>query len=318
MIQSIALLVLGFVVLIFGASTLVTGATSLAARLKVSDLVIGLTVVAFGTSLPELTVNTFNSVKGLNDAIFGNVIGSNIFNILLILGVTGLIFPISVDKRTVAYEVPFSIVITIVLFFLINDHFYSTTSNSLGFGDSLVILCCFAIFLFYIFKSLKGISKEESTDKKLRPVYQSALFIVLGLGAMIAGGYLITENAVNMANYFGMSEKLISLTILSIGTSLPELATSTVAAYKRNASIAVGNVIGSNIFNISFILGINGIIHPVSYSPIMNYDIYFLLFGSLVLMIAMFTGGKRKLDRWEAFLLLITYIGYIIYIIIRN
>jgi cation:H+ antiporter len=318
MLVSILLLIAGFGLLIFGASFLVNGATNLAARLGVSDLVIGLTVVAFGTSLPELTVNTFNSVNGLNDAVFGNVIGSNVFNMLFILGITGLIFPIIVDRRTVAYEVPLSILITVVLLLLVNDHIFGQKSDVLTLVDALILMACFVVFIIYIFRSLKSGIPEASSEIKLKPIYLSVLFIIAGLGMMVYGGYQTTENAVFIASKLGMSEKLIALTILSIGTSLPELATSAVAAYKRNASIAVGNVVGSNIFNIAFILSISGFIHPVNFDAVMNKDMLVLLFGSSLLMLAMFTGGRMKLDRWEAAILLITYILYTVYIIQRN
>jgi cation:H+ antiporter len=318
MLASIVLLVVGFALLIFGATFLVNGATSLAARFGVPDLVIGLTVVAFGTSLPELTVNTFNSVNRLNDAVFGNVIGSNVFNTLFILGFTGLIFPIVVEKRTVAYEVPLSIVITLVLLLLVNDHVLGENADGLSLLDAAILTACFVVFIIYIFRSIKNTAPQELSEIKVKPTYMSVLLIVAGLGMMVYGGYQTTENAVFIAKHFGMSEKLIALTILSIGTSLPELATSAVAAYKRNASIAVGNVIGSNIFNIAFILGISGFIHPVNYDVVMNKDMLVLLFGSSLLMLAMITGGKMKLDRWEAAILLITYILYMVYIIQRN
>ena len=318
MLLNVAFLILGFVLLIYGASVFVNGASSLAASLGVSDLLIGLTVVAFGTSLPELTVNTFNSMRGLNDAVFGNVIGSNIFNILFILGATGIIFPIKVDKRTVAYEVPFSILITVILLLMINDHWFGNSSNIFGISDAAFMMVCFCIFLLYILKSLKKAPREKSVENKKKLSYLSAIYIISGIVMIIFGGYLITDNAVLLATYFGMSQKLIALTILSIGTSLPELATSAVAAYKKNASIAVGNVVGSNIFNVAFILGISGLIKPVNFDIVMNKDIYVLLFGTMILMIAMFTGGKMKLDRWEALLLVVMYIFYTIYIYQRN
>lgn len=318
MIESVLLLIVGFILLIFGAGILVNGAVGLARRLHVPDLVIGLTVVAFGTSLPELTVNTFSSLKGLNDAVYGNVIGSNIFNIMFILGVTGLIFPISVDKRSVTYEVPFSIILTLLLLFLVNDQFLGKTSDLLSYTDAFILLGAFAVFVLYIFKSLKKDTSGGTSHVSTRPIYLSILFIIGGLAFLVGGGYEITENAVVIARHFGMSEKLIALTVLSIGTSLPELATSAVAAYKRNANIAVGNVVGSNIFNIAFILGISGIIHPVNYNAILNKDVIALLFGSALLMMAMFTGGKMKLDRWEAAILLSAYIMYSIFIVLRN
>lgn len=278
------------------------------------DLIIGLTVVAFGTSLPELTVNTFNSVKGLNDAVFGNVIGSN----LLILGLTGIILLIKVTKPTVAYEVPLSIILTIVLYASVNDHLLNGDTNVLKRLGSIILLICFAVFVLYILKSLKSTTNDDVSDTKVKPVYLSTLLLSAGLGMMVFGGYLITENAVVVAKYFAMSEKIIALTVLSIGTSLPELATSAVAAYKRKPSIVVGNVIGSNIFNIAFILGLSRLIRPIGFDLILNMDIYILLFGSLLLMIYMYNSEKMKIDRWEAVLMLIIYVLYTIYIFHRN
>ena len=277
-------------------------------------MIIGLTVVAFGTSLPELTVNTFNSVKGLNDAVFGNVIGSN----LLILGLTGIILLIKVTKPTVAYEVPLSIILTIVLYASVNDHLLNGDTNVLKRLGSIILLICFAVFVLYILKSLKSTTNDDVSDTKVKPVYLSTLLLSAGLGMMVFGGYLITENAVVVAKYFAMSEKIIALTVLSIGTSLPELATSAVAAYKRKPSIVVGNVIGSNIFNIAFILGLSRLIRPIGFDLILNMDIYILLFGSLLLMIYMYNSEKMKIDRWEAVLMLIIYVLYTIYIFHRN
>ncbi len=313
---SFLVLLLSFGLLIFSANLLVNGASGLASKFGVSHLLIGLTVVAFGTSLPELTVNSFNSIKGLNDAVFGNVIGSNIFNVILILGIVGIIYPIKVKKSSVAYEIPFSVLVSLVFIVIVNDQIWGETTGKLGRIDAFILLGLFMLFLIYIFKSIKN--SNENVEIHARPTYQYIFSIIGGLGLMVVAGYLVTQSATEIATYFGMSEKLIALTVLSIGTSLPELVTSSVAAYKKNADIVIGNVVGSNIFNFTFILGISGLIHPANYNTALNRDIYVLLFGSFFLMIAMFTGGRMKLDRWEAALLLASYIMYTIFIIERN
>ena len=310
------LLFLSFGLLIYSANLLVNGASSLANRFGVSHLMIGLTIVAFGTSLPELTINTLNSMKGHNEAVFGNIIGSNIFNLMLILGIVGMIYPIKVTKRSVAFEVPFSIVATLVLLVIINDHLWKGNIGLFGRIDGLIMLLLFGCFLIYLF-----LTNEKTTEVvtiRQRPLYLNILVIIIGLGLLVLAGYSVTDNAVKIAEYFGMSEKLVALTILSIGTSLPELATSAVAAYKKNPDIAIGNVIGSNLFNVSFILGISGLIHPAEYNAQLNTDVFVLLAGSFLLMSAMFTGGKMKLDRWEAALLFVFYIAYSVFIIHRN
>lgn len=310
------LLIAGFVVLIYGADTLVKGARLLASSLGVSDLIIGLTVVAFGTSLPELTINAFNSVKGANDAVFGNIIGSNICNLLLILGVAGLIYPVNVQRQSVAYEVPFSLALAVVLFLLVNDQMLTGNENRLGLPGALVLLFCFALFMFYVSR-IPSNGADEPTGEPV-PVFRSVLFIVLGVAGLIGGGYLITDNATKIAAMLGMSEKLIALTVLSLGTSAPELATSALAASRKNADIAMGNVIGSNIFNITLILGVSVLINPVNYNSLLNQDFYVLGGGTLFLLLAMYTGKKLSLDRWEAGIMLLAYIGYTIYIIYRN
>jgi cation:H+ antiporter len=311
------LLITGFIVLIYGADTLVKGARLLASSLGVSDLVIGLTVVAFGTSLPELTINAFNSFKGANDAVFGNVIGSNICNLLLILGVAGMIYPIKVQRQSVAYEVPFSLALAVVLFLLVNDRVLTGNENQLGVYGALILLALFGLFMFYISR-IPSEGENDTPDNRQVPVFRSALLIVLGVAGLVGGGYLITDNATKIAVFLGMSEKLIALTVLSLGTSAPELATSAVAASRKSADIAVGNIIGSNVFNITLILGVSALINPINYNPILNQDLYVLSAGTLFLLLAMYTGKKLSLDRWEAAILLLAYVGYTLYIVFRN
>ncbi len=318
MLLNTVLLFAGFIILIKGADFLVGGASSLAKRLKISALTIGLTIVAFGTSAPELTVNLFSSMNGRNDAIFGNVIGSNIFNLLLILGVTGTIYPLVVQKKSVKYEVPFSLLGVGLLWFLVNDEqIFGGDINILSRIDAGILVIGFLFFMFYIYRSIKT-EKPDEEEIKEYTIPLSTIMVVGGMTGLVGGGYLVTENAVAIAEHFGLSQKLIGLTILAVGTSLPELATSLVAAFKKNTDIAVGNIIGSNIFNIFFILSINGLVNPIEFSPILNIDIMVLTIATILLMITMFTLNANKLDRWEAVVLLICYFIYMWYLIERN
>lgn len=312
------LLIVGFAVLIKGADWMVSGASSLAKRINVSDLMIGLTVVAFGTSAPELTVNLFASANGLNEAMFGNIIGSNIFNLLFILGVAGVIYPLSVQRTTVKYEIPYSLFAALLLYFLVNDAiFFGKDYNSLGRVDALVLLFFFGLFMLYIIRQSKNESQPEEAVQPMA-LTKSVLFVVVGIAMLVGGGKLVTDNAVTIAQTFGMSEKLIGLTILAAGTSLPELATSAMAAYKRNTDIAIGNVVGSNIFNILLILGINGGIREVVYNPVLNTDFFVIFFGSVGLLLFMFTFHRNKLDRIEAAMFLVAFLSYTGYLIYRN
>ncbi len=310
-------LIIGFAILIKGADFLVNGSSSIAKKNGISNLAIGLTVVAFGTSMPELIVSLLSALNGKNDASFGNVIGSNNFNLLFILGISGLIYPLVVQRNTVKYEVPLSLLAAGILFLLVNDQLvWGGESNGMSRLDSIILLVLFSGFLFYIYRTMKTSSdfSEEGTIK----IYKTGLavgMVVLGLGFLIGGGTTVVNSATSIAKYFGLSEKLIGLTILAAGTSLPELATSAVAAYRKNTDIAIGNVVGSNIFNIFFILGVTGVINPMPYNSVMNFDLYVLLAATVVLMVFMFTLNQRKLDRWEAFMLLAGYITYTIYLI---
>lgn len=323
MVLPILLLLVGFATLIAGAEFLVSGASSAAKQRGISNLAIGLTVVAFGTSMPELVVSFVSALSGKNDASFGNVIGSNNFNLLLILGVSGVIYPLAVTKGTVRWEVPFSLVGAGLLYVLVNDaQFFggpspvTTLGGTLSRLDAIILLTFFCGFLFYIYRIMRNQNElGEAENIKIYSMPKSILLILAGLTLLIVGGNVVVDNAITIAKYYGMSEKLIGLTILAAGTSLPELATSCVAALKKNPDIAVGNVIGSNIFNIFFILGLTGIVHPIDYNAAMNFDLQVLMASTIMLIIFMFTLNTRKLDRWEAFLLLAAYIGYTGYLI---
>ncbi len=310
-------LLLGFAILIKGADFLVNGSSSIAKKNGISNLAIGLTVVAFGTSMPELIVSLLSSLNGKNDASFGNAIGSNNFNLLFILGVSGLICPLIVQRNTVKYEVPLSLLAAGILFLLVNDNLiWGGENDVMSRFDSVILLLFFGGFLFYIYRTMKTSSDfSEGSEIKIYKTGLAVGMVILGLGFLIGGGTTVVNSATSIAQHYGLSEKLIGLTILAMGTSLPELATSAVAAYRKNTDIAIGNVIGSNIFNIFFILGVTGVISPMKYSSVMNFDLYVLMASTVVLMIFMFTLNQRKLDRWEAFMLLAGYITYTVYLI---
>ena len=311
------LFAIGFIFLIKGADFLVDGAASVARSLNVSDLVIGLTVVAFGTSTPELFVNVIASYKGNTDIAIGNVLGSNIANILLILGVSSVIYPLAVTRGTVWKEVPFSLLAAIVLLFMANDRILdSAGASELTRVDGLVFLCFFAIFIYYTFSiatRVEGIEAHVPTGQHRWS--RSVLSIIAGLFGLTVGGKWIVDGAIALAMKSGMSESLVGLTIVAVGTSLPELATSAMAAYKKNVEIAVGNVVGSNIFNIFFVLGISATIKPLPFQSKSNVDLGAVIFSSLILFFFMFTGKKRSLDRWEGIVCLFLYCGYIAFLI---
>jgi cation:H+ antiporter len=313
------MLALGFGALIKGADFLVEGASSLARRLRVSDLAIGLTVVAFGTSTPELFVNLFASFKGSTDIAIGNVLGSNIANILLILGVSSLIYPLAVSQGTVWKEIPLSLLAAVVLGVMVNDHWIDGASPSvLARADGLVLLSFFLIFLYYSYSIARDMAGlEEQLPARQHRVATSLLLIVLGLAGLGLGGKWIVDAAVQIATRLSVSEAVIGLTVVAVGTSLPELATSAVAAYRHNVDIAVGNVVGSNIFNIFFVLGLSATIRPLPFDMRSNLHIGVVVLASLMLFGGMFSGRKRCLDRWEGGVFLVLYIGYVLYLILH-
>lgn len=317
MILSSVLLVVGLIILIFGANFLVEGASALAKKFNVSDLAIGLTIVAFGTSAPELVVNSFASFQDYDDIVFGNVIGSNNFNLFIILGITGLITPLTVQSSTAWREIPISLLAVVILFMFVNEEMvFPNISNSLVGWEGIILLACFLGFLFYVYKQLTSENTEiETTDVPKLSNLKMTLYIIGGLAGLVLGGQLVVDNAISIAENLGISEKIIGLTVVAAGTSLPELATSIVAAFKKNADIAVGNIVGSNIFNIFLILGVASLIGPIDYTISFNTDLYILAGGTLFLLLGMFTGKRKKLDRWEAAILLIAYLSYTIYLV---
>jgi len=303
----------GFIILIKGADWLVKGASDLAGRFHVSPLVIGLTVVAFGTSLPELFVNLSASFQGSAQIAVGNILGSNIANIFLILGISALVYPLAVTRGTVWKEIPLCLLAALLLLIMGNDRRIDQAEVSLlSRIDGLILLCCFIVFLYYtvgIAGSIEGL-KQYSTGQS-HNLSGSLARIVGGLLGLSLGGKWIVGGAIHLAQSLKISETLIGLTVVAVGTSLPELATSVTAAYRKNVEIAVGNVIGSNIFNIFFILGISAIISPLPLPSRSNFDMTAALLGSLLLFVFMFTGRRHRLDRWEGIVFVVLYMIYI-------
>lgn len=314
MILQILLFVFGLLILIKGADLLVDGASVLAKKYGISNLTIGLTVVAFGTSAPELVVNSIASFQDHKDIVLGNIIGSNNVNLFLILGITGLITPLAVQSSTVRIEIPISFGAVLLTYILANDHITGKAPLISGI-DGIIILLFFGLFLFYVYKQLKSAKAENTPDEKQYSGLKTGALIVLGFIGLTLGGKFVVDNAIEIATAFGISEKVIGLTIIAAGTSLPELATSVAAAFKKNADIAVGNIIGSNIFNLLFVLGVSSLVNPIEYNIVFNTDLYLLSFGTLILFLAMFTGKRKVLDKAEAAVLLTIYIAYTVYLL---
>lgn len=325
MILDIIYVLVGLGLLIVGAEGLVRGASSLARRLHISPLVIGLTIVSFGTSAPELTVNILSAVNGSSDLAVGNVVGSNIANILLILGITAIIVPLKVKAATVWKEIPLALLGAILLFIMINDRLLDgTVTDALTRTDGIALLSLMIIFMYYVFgmatrdrtarKELKSVGGEVH---KFSPLISTGM-IILGLVGLTGGGRLLVVGATGIAQAAGLSEALIGLTIVAVGTSLPELATSIIAALRKQADIAVGNIIGSNIFNIFFVLGTTSTILPLRPDGAVYIDMLIAVGATLLLFLFMFTGGKHILSRWQGVIFVSTYVAYIVFISIRG
>lgn len=310
------LLILGFIPLIYGGNFLVDGASSIAKKYNVPNMVIGLTVVALGTSMPEFIVNVMSSAKGANEIAMGNIIGSNMFNIAFILGVTAIIKTLYVKDNTTWKEIPLTIISAIVVFFLAGDNLIDKVGISqISRADGLVLLMFFIIFLGYTFSLAKEGRANEKDEIKVFGKTKSIIFIILGLALLMVGGKLIVTYAVRLAQAAGISERIIGLTIVSIGTSLPELTTSVVAAMKGNVDIAIGNITGSNLFNVFWILGASALVKPI---PLGNslIDILMNIFISFLLFLFVFFSRGRKLDRKKGIVFIIVYLAYIAYLIV--
>ncbi len=313
------LFAVGFYLLIKGANLLVDGASSIAAQLRVSSLVIGLTVVAFGTSLPELVVNLFASAEGNVDLAIANVLGSNIANALLIVGVAAVIIPLPIQGNTARHEIPLSILAVIALGVLANDARWTDGSVSeLTRSDGMILLCFLAIFLHYTFSIIRSQREIQVPVIATQTPAKSIGKIAMGLVGLTLGGKWIVEGAIAMATSLGMSETFVGLTIVALGTSLPELATSVSAAMRGKPEMAIGNVIGSNIFNIFWILGISSIIRPLPFDAANEPAIVVVLVASLLLQVFVITGTRSMVDRWEGWLLIVLYFLFMAYSVYAN
>lgn len=313
------LLIAGFVLLIKGADLLVDGSASIARKMKVSDISIGLTIVAFGTSMPELVVNIFASLQDTPEIAIGNILGSNIANILLILGICSIIYPLTVKKNTVWKEIPFSLLAAIVLGVLASDALIDGRNFSeLSRGDGFILIGFFIIFMYYIVSISKDVDLGIETDVKEMATGKSTLFILGGLAGLVIGGKLIVDSAVEISMSLGLSQSFIGLTVVAVGTSLPELATSAVAAYKKNVDIAVGNIVGSNIFNIFWILGVSSLIKPLPFNPASIYDLGMTIMASILLFLFLFVGRKHQIDKFKGIIFVLIYIGYIVFLSINS
>ncbi|MBK7788489.1 MAG: calcium/sodium antiporter [Saprospiraceae bacterium] len=314
------LLILGFVLLIKGADFLVDGSASLAKKYNISNIVIGLTIVAFGTSTPELIVSLIASMNGNTEIAIGNVVGSNIVNIFFILGVSATIYPLATKSNTIWKEIPMSLLAALLLWVMANDQLIDGDNSSmLSRIDGIVFLAFFIIFIYYTV----GIAKSDTDDSPEIEIQnitpgKSFLFIVLGLAGLIIGGKWIVDGAVALAKNMGLSESLIGLTIVAVGTSLPELAASAVAAYKKQTDIAIGNVVGSNIFNIFLILGISSLIKPLPFTSGSNIDVMVACLASIVLFVLLFVGKKHIIQKWQGLLMILIYVIYVGYLVMTK
>ncbi|WP_266202583.1 calcium/sodium antiporter [Pontibacter kalidii] len=315
------LFAIGFVLLIKGADVLVEGASSIAKRYGLPDMVVGLTIVSFGTSLPELIVNVMASLQGQPELAIGNVFGSNVANLLLILGVTALICPLPIKRNTILTEIPFSLIATLLVGFLANatllNNRYDLYISRL---DGAILLGFFGMFMVYIYNVART-NKDEVLPEEDTPVMtmgKSILLILLGMVGLFLGGKWVVDGAVHIAQALGLSESFIGLTVVAIGTSLPELVTSAMAAYRRNIDIAVGNVVGSNIFNLLWILGVSAIVSPLPFNVMNNSDIVMMILASAMLILAMPIGKRNAIDRANGVIFLLTYFAYIGYLIMRG
>jgi cation:H+ antiporter len=316
------LFVIGFILLIKGADVLVAGSTSIAKRFGISDMVVGLTIVSFGTSLPELIINILSSLQGQSELAIGNVFGSNVANLLLILGITAIICPLPIRKATILNELPFSLVATLLVGFLANATLLQNREDLyISRLDGAILLFFFVLFMVYIYHVAKTNKEEvlaQAGQDTIMSIGKSVLLILLGIVGLFLGGKWVVDGAVHMAQSFGLSESFIGLTIVAIGTSLPELVTSAMAAYRRNIDIAVGNVVGSNIFNLLWILGVSALINPLPFNVMSNSDIVMMIFASTLLILAMPIGRRNTIDRWNGIFFLLVYTSYLVYLVMRG
>ena len=313
----IVLIIVGFIALVKGADWLVDGASAIAKRFGISDLVIGLTVVAFGTSMPEFVVNMVSVAEGTTDLAITNILGSNIINTFVILGLTALVYPVVSQKRSRDFDIPLSIIagILVFAFVAVNSPFGEVGRGISRFGG-IILLVLFCYFLYNTFRHAKDHPDdgptEEVPDKEIT-VRRALCLILAGLVGLVVGGEMIVKSAVDLATRMGVSEAIIGLTIVALGTSLPELATSVIAATKHNSDIALGNVVGSNIFNVFFVLGTSAAVRPLPAYDGIELDAWMAAVGSMLVWLFVKTNREREIKRWGGAILLLVYVGYLTY-----
>ena len=316
MLLSIFFIIVGFALLIVSADLLVDGASGIARKYHIPEIIIGLTIVSIGTSMPELFVSITSALDGYSDMAIGNIIGSNLSNLLLILGLSAIIKPVVFQKETRLYEIPMCLIFTIILMCFCNSE------NGISREEAIILLLLFCFFIGYtIFmgkrESKNSIIEINVNESKKNNTIKDIILIVLGIVGLKIGGDLAVNNAVDVANYFNISEKIISLTILAVGTSLPELVTSVTAAIKGNSDIAIGNIIGSNIFNILLIIGVSALIKPITYNVTYNFDLSILLLSTIILAIFPFIPPKEKMSRSNGVIYFLMYIVYLIVLCVK-
>lgn len=320
--MSYVLLVVGFFLLVKGADWFVDGSASIARKLHIPAIVIGLTIVSFGTSAPEAAVSITAGLAGQNDIALGNIVGSNIFNILAVIGAAAFIHPIRIQKSTIQKEFPFAISTAIVLLILSLDTLLQGyPANMISRSDGLIMLIFFGIFLFYLFdlafqSHKNGEAAEEEAGSEERSIGKSILLGLIGVTGIVLGGTITVDSAETIALSWGLSEKLVGLTILAVGTSLPEFVTSVVAAKKGENDIAIGNVLGSNVFNVFFILATSAVLTPIAVAPEIFFDLMIMLVSMLFVFFFSILG--KDVNKWEGAFLFLCYVAYMVYIVIRN
>ncbi len=327
------LFVLGFVLLVKGADWLVEGTASIAKKFNISDIIIGLTVVSLGTSMPELIVNLLASFSGSPDLAIGNILGSNVANILLILGVTAIISPLVVNRNTMLIEIPFSLTAALLFGFLANANLKAeflrsnlsekvvTYGLELNRVDGIILLIFFLMFMLYIFKFAQQSNESPTEDHEeieILPNWKAILYIVVGGIGLALGGDWIVEGAKEIASQMGISQSVVALTIVAIGTSLPELAASAVAAFKNKTDIAIGNAVGSNIFNVLWILGLSATIAPLPFQEISNLDVAMIIFASMLLLIVLAIGKQYEFGKKTGIFFLLVYTTYVVMLVNRE
>lgn len=315
--MDVVLLIASLGLIVAGAEWLVAGASSIARKAGISEFVIGLTIVGFGTSCPELVVSLTGAFQGNADVAVGNVVGSNIFNVLFILGITSLMFPVTMTESNRKKDIPVTLIVTVLLI----AFGMSSTLFGLGRADNLTRaegVLFLLLFTGYLFGSFRNADRTPETDGKVMKMYAAVLLSIAGLAALIGGGELFVDSAVKIARSLGVSDKFIAVTILAGGTSLPELATSVVAAAHHKDRLALGNVLGSNVFNILFILGCSSLVTPLSLAGMTIVDAAVILLSCVLLLIWAYTGKRCRIDRWEGIVMLLCFIGYYAFLFVRG